>query len=60
MDEAENAGWQPAQRKNLNGGKNATERNYPHTMRDNRRNGQTKRNGQNRESQNKTGRIRIF
>ena len=26
MDEAENAGWQPAQRKNLNGGKNATER----------------------------------
>ena len=39
------AGWQPAQRKNLNGGKNATERNNPHTMRDNRRNGQTKRNG---------------
>ena len=47
------AGWQPAQRENLNGGKNATEennegnneRNNPHTMRDNRRNGQTKRNG---------------
>ena len=27
------------------GGKNATEGNNPHTMRDNRRNGQTKRNG---------------
>ena len=25
------------------GGKNATERNNPHTMRDNRRNGQTKK-----------------